>query len=73
MSNFRLFQFTQKARIAGAIGQTDVERAPGLPYRVVVLLMHREGKDMGVGLEHECRAVAVVDVEIDNRRALDAA
>ena len=38
-----------------------------------MLLVHREGEDARIGLEDERRAVAVVDVEIDDGDALDAA
>jgi hypothetical protein len=38
-----------------------------------VLLVHREGEDARVRFEDERRAVAVMHVEIDDRRALDAA
>ena len=44
-----------------------------LPHRVVVLLVHREGEDARVGLEHERRAVAVMHVEIDDGDPLQPA
>ena len=52
--------------VAGAVREADVERAPRLVHRVVVLLMHRKGEDSRIPFEDERRAVTVMHVEIND-------
>ena len=55
--------------IPRAVLQADVEVARRLPGGVVALLMHREGEDVGIAPENRGRAVTVMHVQIDDRRA----
>src|SRR5207248_579324 len=68
----RALEIAKIERVAGAVGEADVERSARLPHRIVVLLVHRKRVDGGVRFEDERRAVALMDVEIDDGDACDA-
>src|SRR5262249_40705984 len=59
--------------VAGAVFQADIEIARRFEEWIVVLLVHREREDARVALEDQRRSVAVVDVEIDDGPAREAA
>ena len=54
--------------ISGPVLQAVVQVARRLRGRVVALLVHREREDVGVVPEDRRRPVAVMDVQIDDRR-----
>ena len=59
--------------IGSAVLEPDVEIAPRLEHRVVVLLVDREREDTRIALEDHRGAVAVVDVAVHDRRPADLA
>ena len=63
-------QLRQIVVIAGPIGEFDIEVAHRFPMREVLLRMHREGEDAGIALEDPRRAVALVDVEVDDQHRI---
>ena len=55
--------------VVRAVGQLDLEVAGHAAERVVAEAVEREGERLGVAAEQRVRAVALVDVEVDDEHA----
>ena len=66
----RAAQVTEVFAVAGAALQTDVQRSARLERRIVVFGVHRKREDALVALEQRRRAVTVMRVAVNHRRAV---